>query len=363
MMRSFRSPTIGLWPRALQWLALLAASALMSALLFAAGLPAALLLGPMIAAIGAGVAGATVRVPEGLSLAAQAIVAMLIASAITPGILGTFLADWPLFVAIVATTVFASSFLGFVMSRRRILPGTTAVWGSSPGAASAMVLMAETFGADARLVALMQYLRVVMVAGAASIVAGFFADLSAAPRPAIIWFPALDWGAFAATLAIAAAGTIIGRFSRIPSGTMLVPMIAGAALHAGGVIDIVLPEWLLSIGYALIGWRIGLGFTRQILHHAARILPHLVLSILVLIAFCGALALLLVRLVGVDPLTAYLATSPGGMDSVAIIASSAPVDIGFVMALQALRFFLIVLLGPSIAGFVARRLAASEKAH
>ena len=41
-----------------------------------------------------------------------------------------------------------------------MLPGTTAVWGSSPGAATAMVLMAEAFGADARLVAFMQYLRV-----------------------------------------------------------------------------------------------------------------------------------------------------------------------------------------------------------
>ncbi|WP_353682759.1 AbrB family transcriptional regulator [Mesorhizobium sp.] len=40
-------------------------------------------------------------------------------------------------------------------------------------------------------------------------------------------------------------------------------------------------------------------------------------------------------MLGIDPLTAYLATSPGGMHSVAIIAAAAQhADISFVMALQ-----------------------------
>jgi uncharacterized membrane protein AbrB (regulator of aidB expression) len=36
---------------------------------------------------------------------------------------------------------------------------------------------------------------------------------------------------------------------------------------------------------------------------------------------CGGLAFFLVKTVGIDPLTAYLATSPGSMDSAAIIAA------------------------------------------
>jgi uncharacterized membrane protein AbrB (regulator of aidB expression) len=38
----------------------------------------------------------------------------------------------------------------------------------------------------------------------------------------------------------------------------------------------------------------------------------------------GALAVLLHRVFGTDPLTAYLATTPGGADSVAIIAAAGP---------------------------------------
>jgi uncharacterized membrane protein AbrB (regulator of aidB expression) len=53
-------------------------------------------------------------------------------------------------------------------------------------------------------------------------------------------------------------------------------------------------------------------------------------------------------------LTAYLATSPGGADSVAIIAASSNVDLPFVMAMQTARFMLVMLVGPALARAVAR---------
>ena len=81
----------------------------------------------------------------------------------------------------------------------------------------------------------------------------------------------------------------------------------------------------------------------------------MLLSIFVLIAVSGALAFLLVEAAGVDPLSAYLATSPGGMDTVAIIAASSNVDLSFVMALQTVRFVLVLLAGPPLARFIARR--------
>jgi membrane AbrB-like protein len=123
---------------------------------------------------------------------------------------------------------------------------------------------------------------------------------------------------------------------------------------------ITLPPWLLAASYLLVGWSIGLRFNRPILRHAARALPRVVASILVLILLCGLLALALNRFAGIDPLTAYLATSPGGADSVAIIAASAKVDMPFVMAMQTMRFILVMLLGPAIARFIASRVGADE---
>ena len=51
---------------------------------------------------------------------------------------------------------------------------------------------------------------------------------------------------------------------------------------------ITLPPWLLAICYALVGWSIGLRFTREIVLHAAKQLPRILASIFTLIAMCGA---------------------------------------------------------------------------
>ena len=64
---------------------------------------------------------------------------------------------------------------------------------------------------------------------------------------------------------------------------------------------------------------------------------------------------------GVDPLTAYLATSPGGADAVAIIAASANVNVPFVMALQTARFMIVLIVGPGVARFIARRTETAEE--
>jgi hypothetical protein len=85
-------------------------------------------------------------------------------------------------------------------------------------------------------------------------------------------------------------------------------------------------------------------------------LPQTILAILALIAFCGGLSVILAKALRIDPLTAYLATSPGGLDSIAVIAASAKVDLSFVLALQTMRFLIVLAIGPSISRIVAQRL-------
>jgi len=351
-------------PNAAQWGLLAAGSAGLGTGLHATGLPAALLLGPMIAGIAAGVLGARIRLDARLYAAAQAIIGCMIAATVTPDILASLAHGWPLYAAIVLATIFISTLLGWIMKRWQILPGTTAVWGMSAGAAGAMIIMAEAYGADARLVAFMQYVRVVAVALCATIVAHIWVGATGAAAPAQIWFPPLHWVSFGETLALAATGVGLGLRFKLPAGSLIIPMLAGALLHSAGLVDIELPQWLLTIAYTALGWRIGLSFTGQVLAHATRALPQIIVSTLVLVGFGGGLGFLLSRALGIDPLTAYLATSPGGLDSVAIIAASSPVDVAFVMALQTARFFLVSLLAPSLARILGRGpadLAATER--
>ena len=337
-----------------QWLVLISLSAVVVLVLELGHLPAAMLVGPMAAGIVIGVRGGTIDVPQAGFAFAQGVVGCIIAMSLTPAIFPSFAQNWPLFAAAVLATLAASSLLGWLISRWKVLPGTVGIWGTAPGAASAMVLMAGAFGADQRLVAFMQYLRVMMVSIGAALVARIWVDTSGVDLPEIDWFPAIEPAPFAFTLVLAVTGGWIGRVFRLPSPFFLGAFIVGTVLHLGFAIDFQVPHWLAAICYALIGWAIGLKFRGETLRVAARALPQLVLSVLVLMAFCGAIAFFLAHEMGIDPLTAYLATSPGGMDTVAIIAAaSTNVDMSFIMTMQAMRFLFVLLAGPPLARLVA----------
>lgn len=343
-------------PLPVQWGLILAVSAVLVAALEAVHLPAALLLGPMLAAVAAAGAETEARVNGWVFAMAQGVVGCMMAQSVPLSFLDVVAHDWPLFLAGVVSAMALATLLGWVLTRWQVLPGTTAVWGSSPGAATAMVLMAEAYGADMRLVAFMQYLRVVCVAICASLVTTFFSSGAGPGAQAIIWFPAISWSGLAATGTVAVIGGLVARRLRIPAGALLVPFAAGSVLQGIGVMTLTLPPWLLAVSYAFVGWSIGLRFSREVIRHAAHAFPRVLASTLLLIAACGGFAAVLVRLAGLDPLTAYLATSPGGADSVAIIAASSDVDLPFVMSMQVVRLVLVVITGPALARLVARHL-------
>jgi len=345
--------TLRTTPTVLKWGVLLMASLAFIVPLELMRLPAALLLGAMAAAILVAVFEGRLAVPGWPYVLAQGLIGCLVARSVGPAILATMLQQWPLFLAGVCSVLVISTSLGALLARWKVLPGTTAVWGSAPGAATVMVLMSENFGGDPRLVAFMQFLRVMLVALLASIVARLWVAPGAV-RAAVEWFPAVAAGPFWETMALAVVGAIVGAKSRIPAGPLLIPLFAGIALSCTHLVTITLPPWLMAGCYLLVGWSIGLRFTREIVRYAARVFPKIAASTLALIILCGGLAWLLHVSVGTDPLTAYLATSPGGADSVAIIAASSNVDLPFVMAMQTARFLLVLLVGPTLARAVAR---------
>jgi uncharacterized protein len=342
------------WPKPALWSALLALSAVLTIGWSLASLPAALLLGPMIAGIAFGVNGARLDVPRWSYIGAQAVVASLVASAITPMIVKTFSDDAVLFVLAVASTLFGSTAIGWIVSRLGYIPGATAVYGMSPGAASAMVMLGEAFGADKSLVAFMQYTRVLMVVFATTFVAHFVAGTDAHP-PGAAWDAPVHWGGLALVMLLALVGQQMARLMRLHGWGLIGPMVFLSVLHAMGIIEIDLPRWLLAIAYANLGWHIGLGFRRDALIHAGKSLPIVVGAAGTLILFCAFVSWCMAKVMHIDGLTAYLAMSPGGVDVAAIIAASTPsVDLPFVLALQSIRLFATVALAPLLIRLVVR---------
>jgi membrane AbrB-like protein len=339
--------TIGLW------IALVAASGAIAYGLTVAQFPAALLLGPMVAAIVFGVSGSHLNVPRSAFLASQALIGCLVAHAVTGQIAQTLLDDGVVIVAVVLVTVAVSGFVGLILTRLRILPGTTAAWGSSPGGASAMVAMAEDFGADPRLVAFMQYVRVAAVVFSASVAARFL--MAEAPQGAAAGAGEVTQASSVlATLLVAVVGAAVALKLKVPAGAQIGPMVLGSVLHATGLVRMALPVTLLELAYACIGWYVGLRFTKETLRLTFNALPGILAATFAVIALCAGWAVLLTFLLPIDLLTAVLATSPGGLDSVAIIAVGSQADVSFVLAVQTLRLFVVLLTGPLLAKWIGR---------
>ncbi|MDJ8347878.1 AbrB family transcriptional regulator [Salmonella enterica] len=306
----------------LQWFLLFLLSLLISLIFLWLHLPAAMLLGPMIAGIVLSLRGSTLQLPRGIFLAAQAILGCMIAQNLTGSILTTLALYWPVVLFVLLVTLLSSAVVGWLLVRYSSLPGNTGAWGSSPGGAAVLVT---------RLI---------------------LGDSAATVSQQVGWFPPLS-GNLLTTLLLAIVAGIAGRLMRIPSGTMLLPMLAGALLHSQGIIEIELPEWLLAVAYMAIGWRIGLGFDRQVFFMALRPLPQILLSIFALMAICAAMAWGMAYYMQIDFMTAYLATSPGGLDTVAAIAAGSSADMALIMAMQTLRLFSILLTGPAVARFIS----------
>jgi uncharacterized membrane protein AbrB (regulator of aidB expression) len=93
-----------------------------------------------------------------------------VARSIGPDILTPILRQWPIFLICVGAVIFFGVAVVGLLSYWKILPGTTAIWGSSPGAATVIALMEDAFGGDMRLVVVMQYLRIAFVGIVASVV-------------------------------------------------------------------------------------------------------------------------------------------------------------------------------------------------
>lgn len=333
------------------WALLLPLSLALVWLLGRAGFPAAALLGPVVVATGMALRGATLRIAPPAHAFAQGVAGCLVAHSVTPEILASVLAIWPTVIAFAAVTLALALLVGWTVGRLMrgsgVLGAEEAVWGFLPGMAGAVIAMSHEYRLDSRMVALIQILRLMAVILVMSAASRLLVDPAAvAPRPAEAAGPA----GVALTLAVVVLGPLAARWLRVlPAGPMLLPLLVAAGIHASGLTVLPLPGWLLLAAYFVLGAQVGLRFTPALIRHAVRAIGPVILASLVLMLLCALSGAVLALLTGASLLTGILATVPGSVETVAIIAINSGADVPFVMAMQVVRLFAVVLAGPPLA--------------
>jgi len=337
--------------RILPWVLVAAIVALGGWGLELAGVPSpwlfgALLLGLAIALLAPG----RLAVPERGFTAAQAVTGVTLGTYLQSSALSALGHDWVAVSLVSAATLVVSLVAGLGLARFTSLDAPTAALGMIAGGASGIVTMARELEGDDRLVAFMQYARVLVVVLLTPLLIPILfpghhgVSAAAAGGGAPVMGTASNW---VLTLAIAGVAGWAAVRVRMPAGALLGPMIVAGAITLSGLdASLATPPLLRETAFAVIGLQVGLRFTVETVRQVGRLLVPVLLSILFLLVACFGLAVILAATTSVTLQDAYLATTPGGLYAVLAVAFGAGANTTFIVAVQGLRVLVMVLLAP-----------------
>jgi membrane AbrB-like protein len=339
-----------------RWAALAAATVVAGLAADAAGIASPALFAALVVGLVAAVGGhVRAEVPRAAMLGAQAVIGVAIGLLMRSSTLEAVGSSWAPVLGVSVATLALTVAAGLVLARHGPVDAPTAALGMVAGGASGIVAMAGELGADDRLVAVMQYLRVLVIVLLTPIVVPLvFGTGHAAPGAGAGHGSALAGAALA--VGIGTVGALAGRATRLPAGSLLGPLIVAAALTLTGVTDDVeVPGALQDLAFAVIGLQVGLRFTPEALRRAGRLLLPTLVAIFALVVASAGLGALLAAGADVRFVDAYLATTPGGLYAVLATAVGVGSNTTFVLAVQILRLFMMLLAAPPLVRVVARR--------
>jgi hypothetical protein len=281
----------------------------------------------------------------------------------------------------------------------------TALLGSTPGGISEMGLMALSFGADAAIVALLQFFRVTIIlvgvpllgpklypllhrlagkGARAETSPALVAQSIAAAMPAAAaelelsgngettslasslpgeggnrtedkWSDILNARSvmlLVRTLAIATAGALLLEGIGFPAGGLVGAMLAVGAARMFGVECVSLPSDVRSVAQVGLGGLIGLSFTAAMLQSFGSMVVPILLLTTVLLFNGFVLSIFVHRLTGWAPATCVLSTCAGGLTNIGAVAEDLGGDPVQVTLLHVVRLISIVTVLPALFGII-----------
>src|SRR3954447_9921244 len=220
------------------WVALAAATGAAGWALGVVGLPSSYLFGALLLGLVVAIAWPErLEVPERAFAGAQAVTGVTLGAYLQSSALQAVGRSWLPVLLASAATLLLSLGAGLVLARFTATDTRTAALGMVAGGASGIVGMADDLGGDDRLVAFMQYARVLIVVLVTPVLvplvfAGHHVAGAGAVESAPVFGPPADW---LMTLALAVVGVVVGRAIRLPAATLLGPMILSGAVTLAAI--------------------------------------------------------------------------------------------------------------------------------
>jgi membrane AbrB-like protein len=321
------------------------------------GVPAGWLSGSILAVAGASLAGRPMLIPTFLMRAIFVLIGISLGAVVTPETLHG-MATYPVSIAvlILAMALISIGGAGYLRLIHR-WGNVDAYLAAAPGGMSQVLALGAELGGDLRAIAIVQSIRVVVIA------VGLPAGLSmlglvgqAPPRVT----GGLSIGVLDELAILVAASTIVAIIAyriRFPGGLLFGAMLTSAVLHGSGLIHAVMPWWAVNTAMVAMGAITGSRFANTPLRMLLNFVGAAFGSFAVAVTIAAAFAAVLISVLSLRAAEVMIAFAPGSVDAMMLLALALNLDPVYVGAHHLTRIFFVSLTMP----LVARRTARSLK--
>ncbi|NEP90012.1 MAG: AbrB family transcriptional regulator [Okeania sp. SIO2C2] len=323
--------------------------------------PVGWLLGPMIAGIIYAIAQGTPQpLPKVIMMMGKAIIGIATAFRFSPETISLISTYAIPVIGCILITAALSMFKGYLLSLLSGVNRSTAFLASIPGSASAIVAMSEELEADPIAVAILQYLRLLLVVFIIPTATIFmFSAIDQTQTTTLLVSGKTSISIFGNLLVIAGCcglGIWGGKLLRLPSSAFLGSFIVGLTTLWGTPYQLQVPQWLFAVGLLLVGISIGVQFDWE---NARKLWKAILIDlglVIGLIIGCFGVGYEFYNLTEVDLITSVLSFTPGGIEAMIATVNELGGDAGLVLAIQLTRMLTIILVGPGLTTLIVKRM-------
>lgn len=321
----------------------LAVGALGAGLAVALNLPAAPLLGAMLATAALGWGGVRLSLPDRFRDAGLLVIGLSLGSGFTRDMLGDageYAFSLGLLSISIVVSMLASSWL---LTRYWRQSATTALLASAPGTLSLALAMAAEGKGDSTTVICLQSMRLLMLAAFLPLLVSFMgADGSGGANADQV----LSWTMLGLlTLLGILLGLVFGRL-HFPAPFLLGGMVVSAIAHMAEWAHGLPPAMVIFLGFALVGAASGARFSNIALHDLVKNLGAAFASVAVAAAVSALFAFAASAASGLPLAQIWVAYAPGGVEAMAAIGLALGFDPAFVALHHLFRISLLIAILP-----------------
>ncbi len=309
----------------------------------------------MVVNIIASVRGVPVLVPHGVRVVTLCVIGVFLGGSFSPELLARA-GEWIYSLLFMLVFIPLITLVAGIYYRRfASFDPPTAMFSGAPGTLTAMVIIGGDSGADERMIALTQGLRVVIVVFLMPMVVVLSTASGAASASVLPEGGPFSWTDGILLTLAAVFGFGLARVFRLPASAMTGAMLASAALYLGGMVDWRPPDAALWFCLWVLGSAIGSRFSTVTPTTFFRVSRHAIAATAVVMTISAAFALLVSRLTGVAFLTTLLSFTPGGVAEMCLIAIAFDIDPAFVAVHHLVRIAILITAAPFVAKWMFNR--------